>query len=183
MGHLCKGKFFKSRFSVFCWRFACKPFFNFKSFVIIFCLIVSFFLKMILFQCMLLLHLSYQLENRLFEVRKNSADNRNRTLLANNKTSLNDLIKSLFDLINYLINNMSFIILILNCFSQIWDLYLCYSIISVLICPLKTWSLILALYLRFKCKKLTMNEFRKFASIRNYSNDKGDNRKNQNHLN
>ena len=119
---------------------------------------------MVIFQGFLMLHLSYQIECRFLAMPLSDDSNEAFILTQQQKKStMNKFELSLAYVLkfsfSYLCENFFFILLVINCISQIYDLYLCYSLVSIILCPLKTWSLVLAFYLRYKCKSLTVNDF------------------------
>ena len=82
----------------------------------------------------------------------------------NRLQSIKVLIKISF---NYLWKNILFLIFICINLFQIYDLYLSYKLLSILICPIKTWSMLLAIYLRYKVIHLNKNDFNKFIDTNN----------------
>ena len=83
-------------------------------------------------------------------------------------------VKILTNFIKFLWSNISFIFLTLLALKDMRDLHICYSFISVVICPYKTWSLILAFYLRYKCGNLNEKYFSKFLNTRHQNESQRD---------
>lgn len=131
-------------------------------------------LHLFFYQFLLMLHLSYQIERRFLKLTsQDDIINSHQTNAYDSQSSLIHTVGSLSRLKRFLyiksyvifhktIENISFLVLIATSLFQIKDLYLAYSIISVILCPLKTWLLVLAIYLRHKCINLTVNDFEKF---------------------
>ncbi|CAF0957061.1 unnamed protein product [Brachionus calyciflorus] len=101
-------------------------------------------LHMIFFQFLLMLHLSHLIEIRFMNLtfQKNDMSNSN--------------------LLNLIYQNLNFILLFLLSLLNIYDFYLSYSFISIVVCPFKTWFLVYAFYLRYKCNQLNVNDFSQF---------------------
>lgn len=121
--------------------------------------------KMISFQFFLMFHLSYQIEHRFIHL-DFSPNIKNRLTNTRICTESKSIVLIPFRLVKYLVlatlRNISFILL---WFSAIWnlkDLFLCYSYIAILICPLKLWMPLVAVYLRHKCANLTVADFDRF---------------------
>jgi hypothetical protein len=124
---------------------------------------------MFFFQFLLMLHLSYQIESRFLNI-PFIEDDSNEPLFEQSSSTGNNiksntnasLCKRIF---RYITQNFTFIILVLNAMSSILDLYLCYSLVSVISSPVKTWFLIIAFFLRYKCLRLGQSDFNKFIDI------------------
>jgi hypothetical protein len=71
-----------------------------------------------------------------------------------------EFILSLRYLLTLIWNDCLFFLLIVLALFQIYDIYASYSVISILICPLKTWNLLFVIYFRlFKLSNLKPNDF------------------------
>ncbi len=124
---------------------------------------------MLFFQFLLMFHLSYQIESRFLSI-PFSDDESNEPLVQQstpsttikNQSSKFRFASLLTLTFRYIAQNFTFIILVLNALSSILDLYLCYSLVSVILSPLKTWFLLVAFYLRYKCSRLGLGDFNKF---------------------
>lgn len=114
---------------------------------------------MIVFQFFLMFHLSYQIEHRFLHLDSNS--NNERRCSSSTKTSLAVCLfkKSAMAILR----NISFIILLLHAASNLIDIYKFYSWPAILICPLKLWSPLIAIYLRHKCVRLSVGDFERFV--------------------
>lgn len=99
---------------------------------------------MIFFQFLLMLHLANLIEIRFIKITFHNDDDHK------------------FNIFNYTFQNSTFIILIILNLLNMYDFYLSYSLISVIICPFKTWLLLYAIYLRYKCTQLSANHFEQF---------------------
>lgn len=113
---------------------------------------------MIFFQLLLIYHLAYQLEKRFLAISLNQNE------LVNQQEKQRAIFNPKFLIlisIKFLFENFTFILLVLVSLIQIREYYLAYSIFAALFCPLKTWSLILAFYLRNKCCNMSLNHFNK----------------------
>jgi len=120
---------------------------------------------MLFFQLLLILSLSYQIETRFIHMTFADENKNINTGTSATKKSIGASIK----LISYLIvinlwKDMPFLILILNTLLQIYDFYLSYSLLAVVFNPLKTWLLISAIILRYKCTNLNLGDFEKFVN-------------------
>lgn len=51
-------------------------------------------------------------------------------------------------------------------FFQLKEIFVCYSIVAILICPFKTWLIILMGFLIYKCKCLNENDFKSFLQYK-----------------
>lgn len=105
---------------------------------------------MILFQFLLMFHLSYQIENRFIHLEFSKQQNESSTSC------------SPFGLVKFVIDNLSFIVLLLVAAWNLRDIYLFYSWVSILFNPLKLWMPLIAIYLRYKCVHLTAADFERF---------------------
>lgn len=78
-----------------------------------------------------------------------------------------DFKLSLKYLINLLWRDLFFIVLLVSNLIQMYDIYSSYSLISILICPLKTYNLIFVSFIRFfKLKNLKLKDFNLNVSTR-----------------
>lgn len=64
--------------------------------------------------------------------------------------------------------NLPFVVLVLVALLQIYDLNRSYAVVAMLVCPIKTWMLGIAFYLRYKCLNLNINDFNKFIDTSKY---------------
>lgn len=106
---------------------------------------------MIFFQFLLMFHLSYQIEKRFVNM---------------NKEESSIKITNCWKLIT---QNFTFIILVLHCLLNIYDFYRSYSFVSAVLCPFKTWLLLIAFYLRHKCSNLSLSDFNKFIDTSKFN--------------
>ena len=153
--------------------------------------------QLIFFQCLLMVHLSFQIEKRfmkmsfhedtrLFGPNSSSSANGSQTIspqaVDNSvKSVVHNLILTcrnlgslscyqLFSAFKYIVcaciclvvDNLAFALLLFVGLFQMYDLYLSYSVLAIVVCPIKTWMLIMAIYLRYKATHLTTNDFNKF---------------------
>lgn len=127
---------------------------------------------MVFFQLLLILHLSFKVESRfLSSVPSNQEEsesflsnegNERRRLRSSESVSL---FKKIF---NFILANALLAWLVFNCAWSMVDLAYCYSLISAIICPLKTWSLFIAIYLHYRAATLSMADLKRF--VQNKSN-------------
>lgn len=104
---------------------------------------------MIFFQFLILLDLSCVIESRFTNI----------TIYEDNPPKLN--------LFTILKQNFNCLIIVFFCLLNLYELYLSYSLISIILCPYKTWLLIFFIYLRIKCQNLRLNEFNRMIEIPN----------------
>ena len=131
---------------------------------------------MIFFQSILIYHLAYIIElkylslNTYEDSHTSSPSRLNQSNSSNNFKQFLNSLKQCFScklspkvpcktILNFLWKHSLLIFLSVSTFLQIYDLCLCYSLISILICPLKTWNLIIAFFLIFVCNNLNSNNF------------------------
>jgi hypothetical protein len=93
-----------------------------------------------------------------------------------NKSNYYDhfIVKILLKFLKFLWINISFILLTLVALKEMRDLHICYSFLSVIICPYKTWSLVLAFYLRHKCSNLNEKYFSKYLNTKHQNDSQRD---------
>jgi len=88
------------------------------------------------------------------------------------ETNLNNFKLSLSYLLKLLWRDSLFFLLTILLFFQIYDIYASYSLISILICPLKTWNLFFVIYLRyFRLSNVKLREFSLNIATTASSND------------
>lgn len=104
---------------------------------------------MIFFQLLILLDLSRIIEDRFTIL----------TFYEDNPPKLN--------LFKILKQNLTCLIIVCFCLLNLYELYLSYSLISIIFCPFKTWLLIFFIYLRIKCQNFRLNEFNKIIEMPN----------------
>lgn len=66
--------------------------------------------------------------------------------------------------------NITFLFIILFSLLNLYELFLSYSLISVIICPFKSWLLVYFIYLRIKCQNFSINDFKILQEIPKFSN-------------
>jgi hypothetical protein len=110
----------------------------------------------------LIVHLSGIVERRFSELKceKVNSDNRRQDKLKNYslKVPFKFILRTLW-------NNLSFIFLCFVSLELINDLYCSYGIYSIIICPIKTWSLFIAFYLKYKSTRLNIQRFEYYIGI------------------
>jgi hypothetical protein len=112
---------------------------------------------MLFFQLLLIFHLSFQIETRFLTINFHQESETSSNLSPQNsfKLYIKKFLPSLWA-------NFSFLFLVSFCLLQMYDFYLSYSFYAIIFCPLKTWMLIVSIYLRNKCANLNANDFEKF---------------------
>lgn len=115
-------------------------------------------------------HLSYQIENRFIHLGFNEHHGNSRRI-SNNLMSQFGIAITIKYLVSLVFRNISFILLLLSAFWNLVDLYYCYSLISVIICPLKLWMPLIAIYLRHKCSNLAYADFERFIDMSKFENN------------
>ena len=123
---------------------------------------------MMFFQLLLILSLSYQIETRFIHMTF-SDESKNVNTGTSSMQNIQKSIGASIKLVSYLIvinlwKDLSFLLLVLNTLLQIYDFYLSYSLLAVIFNPFKTWLLVLAFILRYKCTHLNLNDFEKFVN-------------------
>ena len=58
--------------------------------------------------------------------------------------------------------NFFFIILVIHSLLCMIELYYTYSLVAVVLCPFKTWNLMFACYLKYKCMSMKSDDFEIF---------------------
>ena len=76
------------------------------------------------------------------------------------ESKLNSFKLSFSCLLQFLWRDSLFFLFTFLAFFQIYDIYASYSLVSILICPLKTWNLLFIVYLRyFRLSNIKLREF------------------------
>jgi hypothetical protein len=123
---------------------------------------------LIFYQFFLILHLSNLIEQRFMNIQNGD---KGFSFGFSSLPSMRQKFKYVF---LYILmgfwNNISFLVVIVTSYMQINDLYLSYEIVAVLICPIKTWLLILAFYLNYKCSHLSVNDFSNILNVNSSKN-------------
>lgn len=115
----------------------------------------------------MLLDLSNQIENRFGQLGLNpmtSAGGSMPLRQSNRRKLVGQMLSLVYE-------NVFFVLLVLGTFSYVKDLYLTYSFMAVLVCPIKTWALAVAVYLKCACATLSRKDFEKFIDMSRLRSD------------
>lgn len=116
--------------------------------------------KMLLFQFLLMFHLSYQVEKRFVHLDYTP------TPVSKSNVSLSQPLSLAIRVVRAsmlaLAQNLSFVVLTAHVAWNLIDLYKFYSIVAILVCPLKLWMPLVGVYLRHKCSRLTAADFERY---------------------
>ena len=127
---------------------------------------------MISFQLLLILDWSYQIEIIYQQIASDGNKSLSEEAKAQKSISYLFILQQLFCrrlidfklslkyLINLLWRDSFFILLLISNLIQMYDIYSSYSLITILICPLKTYNLIFVIFIRFfKFKNFKLKDF------------------------
>lgn len=113
---------------------------------------------MLLFQFLLMFHLSYQVEKRFVHLDYTPTPVKSVSL----NQPLNLAIRVVRAGIVAFAQNLSFVVLTAHVAWNLIDLYKFYSLVAILVCPLKLWMPLAGVYLRHKCSRLTAADFERY---------------------